>query len=39
MMQGIYIYIHVTGFERTRLPRTQQQEYTFHHHTIAVHTS
>ena len=37
-----YLSTYVTGFERTRLPRTQQvKEDTlpFHHHTIAVHTS
>ena len=31
--------LYVTGFERTHLPRTQQDVLTFNHHTIAVHTS
>ena len=30
-------YIYVTGFEKTRLPHTQQQD-TLHHHMMAVHT-
>ena len=29
---------YVTGFEKTQLPNTQQQD-TFHHHVIAVYTS
>ena len=34
------VCIYVTKSEKSRLPRTQQQEsarHTFHHQTIAVH--
>ena len=38
VLEAITLTINVTGFERTHLPRTQQED-TFHHHTVAVHTS
>ena len=35
---GIYMFLlNVTGFEKSRLPRTQQQDILFHHQIIAVH--
>ena len=37
---GRDVSIYVTGFERTRLPRTQQEDTLFTiTHAVAVHTS